>query len=135
MFCPSGRLKLTVVAISRFQVVKAAECVPWAVSVPRHHVVDNTAVACGPAYSSVRSGWRPPVRSRHVAPEHARSTYPARPCARFAVPNCRRDLVEITTSEFDCRRSDPAVHLLRRAGADDGSAHAGPREGPGNGNA
>src|SRR5258708_40106939 len=97
MFCPSGRLKLTVVAISRFQAVKAAECVPWAVSVPRHHVVDNTAVACGPAYSAVRSGWRLPVPSRHLAPEHARPPYPAWPCARLAVPNCCRDLDEITT--------------------------------------
>jgi hypothetical protein len=40
------------------------------------------------------------------------------------VPNRRRDLVEITASELDCRGSDPAVHLLRRAGADNGSAAA-----------
>src|ERR1700736_2581699 len=79
--------------------------------------------------------WWPPGRSRHVALESAQSTRPARPRARFGVPNRRRDLVEITASELDCRGSNPAVHLLWRAGADNGSAHSGPRKGPGNGNA
>src|SRR3984893_18264102 len=74
-------------------------------------------------------------RSRHVAGERARSTSPARACTCFTVPNCRRDLVEITTRELDCRGSDPAIHLLWCTRADNGSAHTGPREGPGNGNA
>src|SRR5258705_12099845 len=104
----------------------------WFHSVTRQRCATNPTVAPGPTCGATS---RPPPRSRHLALERTRSTCLARPCAGVAVQNRRRDLVEITASELDYRRPDPAVHLLRCAGADNGSAHPGPREGPSNGDA
>src|SRR5687767_15110133 len=45
------------------------------------------------------------------------------------------DLIQVFAGELDGAGVDPAVHLLRRTGADDGAADPGPRQGPGDGDA
>jgi hypothetical protein len=40
--------------------------------------------------------------------------------ARFDAMGCQSYLFKVIWGEFESRRANPTIHLLRRAGADDG---------------